>query len=193
MCCGLLFRGKMRETDEWIGGTPTPTWVFRACVVQGTQQIYVTALWYWGAYLTNFTTAGGQISQLITSGPMVTAITTPVAVLLWAIGIVLLLGLPNFYRSSPGRMPSFYPSIYRRKIVLVSISSPNVSDSRSYWLIVVLHRRTNPELLAFCTVRSELEVPLVEHDRVSMDDSTSRRLLFRRGLGIDALGPRTTI
>ena len=124
-----LIVDRTREIDNTLGGTPTATWIFRACVVQGTQQIYVAVLWYWGAYLTNFTTAGGQTSQLITSGPMVTAITVPIAAFLWAIGVVLLFGLPSFYRSSPGRMPSFYPSIYRRKVVLVGLSHNCCSSS----------------------------------------------------------------
>ena len=100
------------------GGTPTQTWVFRACVIQGTQQIYVAVLWFWGAYLTDQASAGVQTSEMLTSTPIVTAITTPIAVFLWAIGLVLFLGLPNYYRSSPGRVPSFYPSIYKRKVVL---------------------------------------------------------------------------
>lgn len=33
-------------------GAPVKDWVFRACVIQGTQQIYVVALWYWGSKLT---------------------------------------------------------------------------------------------------------------------------------------------
>ena len=100
------------------GGTPTQTWIFRACVIQGTQQIYVAVLWFWGAYLTNQSSQGIQPSQMLTYTPIVTAITTPIAVFLWAVGLVLFLGLPNYYRSSPGRVPAFYPSLYRRKIVL---------------------------------------------------------------------------
>ena len=100
------------------GGTPTQTWVFRACVIQGSQQIYVAVLWFWGAYLTEQSNAGVQTSEMLTSTPIVTAITTPIAMLLWTIGLVLFLGLPNYYRSSPGRVPSFYPSLFRRKIVL---------------------------------------------------------------------------
>lgn len=100
------------------GGTPSQTWVFRACVIQGTQQIYVAVLWFWGAYLTDLSSAGVQTSEMLTSTPIVTAITTPIAIFLWAIGLLLLLGLPNYYRSSPGKVPSFYPSLYRRKVVL---------------------------------------------------------------------------
>ena len=42
------------------------------------------------------------------------------AVLMWAVGIILYLGLPNYYRRQPGNVPSFYRSLIRRKSVLVS-------------------------------------------------------------------------
>ncbi|KAF2795737.1 glycosyltransferase family 5 protein [Melanomma pulvis-pyrius CBS 109.77] len=99
------------------GGTATHTWVFRACVVQGTQQIYVTMLWYWGSYLSSVS-ATGQIPTGFASSPYITTVTTPVAVLLAFIGIALFFGLPDFYRSSPGSVPSFYQSLRRRKIIL---------------------------------------------------------------------------
>jgi alpha-1,3-glucan synthase len=99
------------------GGTASYTWVFRACVVQGTQQAYVTVLWYWGSYLSNVS-AMGQNSAGFASSPYITAVTTPVAVLLAFIGVALFLGLPDFYRSSPGSVPSFYQSLRRRKIIL---------------------------------------------------------------------------
>lgn len=99
------------------GGTATNTWVFRACVVQGTQQIYVTVLWLWGSHLSNVS-ASGQNPTGFASSPYVTAVTTPVAFLLAAIGVILFLGLPDFYRSKPGSMPSFYQSLTRRKIIL---------------------------------------------------------------------------
>lgn len=39
-------------------GAPVKKWVFRACVIQGTQQAYVIALWYWGSTLTKANNAG---------------------------------------------------------------------------------------------------------------------------------------
>lgn len=99
------------------GGTATHTWVFRACVVQGTQQLYVTVLWYWGSYLSSLSSTG-QNPTGFASSPYVTAATTPVAILLCFIGIALYLGLPDFYRSTPGSVPSFYQSLCRRKIIL---------------------------------------------------------------------------
>lgn len=101
------------------GGAPVKSWVFRACAVQGTQQIYVVALWYWGSTLTKYTAGGGLTQNLITSTPKVTAITVPIAVFLWLVGIVIYFGLPQFYSQNPGKVPSFYTSLLRRKIVLV--------------------------------------------------------------------------
>merc|ERR1712032_1335195 len=76
------------------GGTATHTWVFRACVVQGTQQLYVTVLWYWGAHLSSLSAHGKNPTGFATS-PYITAVTTPVAFLLAFIGIALFLGLPD--------------------------------------------------------------------------------------------------
>lgn len=39
-------------------GAPVKQWVFRACLIQGTQQVYVIALWYWGSTLTKANNAG---------------------------------------------------------------------------------------------------------------------------------------
>ncbi|ERF68903.1 hypothetical protein EPUS_08063 [Endocarpon pusillum Z07020] len=96
------------------GGTPAQTWAFRACVIQGTQQIYVAFLWYWGATLNTASDNSGPPF----SSKAVTAITVPIAVLMWAVGIILYLGLPNYYRRQPGNVPSFYRSLFRRKSVL---------------------------------------------------------------------------
>ncbi|GAB7364057.1 hypothetical protein MBLNU230_g4612t1 [Neophaeotheca triangularis] len=101
-----------------LGSVPVRVWAFRACAIQGTQQIYIVALWYWGSTITANVVDGGDQSTLITYRWPITAIVVPIAVLLWSIGIVLFLGLPDFYRQKPGAVPSFYSSILRRKIVL---------------------------------------------------------------------------
>lgn len=44
-------------------GAPVKQWVFRACLIQGTQQVYVIALWYWGSTLTKANNAGIANSQ----------------------------------------------------------------------------------------------------------------------------------
>ena len=101
------------------GGTPAQSWAFRACVIQGSQQIFVAALWYWGSTLTASSNAGGLSSSvLLTSSPKITGITTPIAIFLWSIALILLWGLPNYYRQQPGKTPAFYRALFRRKIVI---------------------------------------------------------------------------
>lgn len=101
------------------GGSKVKSWVFRACVIQGTQQMYIAALWYWGAALTRqnaegFKTAG---RNTILGTWKITAITVPIAVFVMIVGLILWVGLPKYYRQTPGKMPSFYQSALKRKII----------------------------------------------------------------------------
>ena len=98
------------------GGSPIKTWVYRCCVIQGTQQIYVCALWFWGDYLQRTTTQGNAFNP----NKILTFVLAPIAAILFGVGILLFLALPDYYRQDPGKMPSFYVSLYRRKIVMVS-------------------------------------------------------------------------
>ncbi|EXJ79989.1 alpha-1,3-glucan synthase [Capronia epimyces CBS 606.96] len=118
------------------GGAQVKAWVFRACVIQGTQQIYVVALWYWGSYLNRRTTDGLVTTpDPVVSTWKITAITLPIAMLLWAVGLLMWFGLPKYYLQAPGRMPSFYHSMLRRKIVvwfLVTVVIQNFFLSAPY-------------------------------------------------------------
>ncbi|KAJ6108618.1 hypothetical protein N7523_009941 [Penicillium sp. IBT 18751x] len=108
-------------------GAPVKLWVFRACLIQGTQQAYVIALWYWGSTLTKATNAGvANVQGRIINTWRMTAICAPITILLWAIGLIVYFGLPNYYRQTPGKVPSFYKSVFRRKIVLWN------------WVVVIL-------------------------------------------------------
>lgn len=100
------------------GGAQTKTWVFRACIIQGTQQIYVVALWAWGSYLSKRNMEGLLASEPVSSSWKITAVCIPIAFLLWAVGLINWFGLPTYYRQDPGHIPSFYSSIGRRKIIL---------------------------------------------------------------------------
>ena len=115
---------------------PVKKWVFRACLIQGTQQAYVIALWYWGSVLAQASASGvknvqGGISDtwkiryvsltvLCVQFSLIphSATCVPIALLLWVIGLLVFFGLPSYYRQTPGKVPSFYKSVFRRKIVL---------------------------------------------------------------------------
>ncbi|GIZ44984.1 hypothetical protein CKM354_000816800 [Cercospora kikuchii] len=114
-----------------LGSAPVKDWAFRACAIQGTQQLYVVGLWAWGSQLTR-TNANGQSTSL---GYKMTAIGIPISIFLWAVGLVLFFGLPDFYRQKPGGVPDFYSSIFRRKIVvwfLVAVFIQNIFLSAPY-------------------------------------------------------------
>jgi alpha-1,3-glucan synthase len=119
------------------GGAPVKDWVFRACVIQGTQQLYVVALWYWGNSLSATNSVGAVSTTWLNfaSSTRLMTITTPIAVFLWLIGIIILMGLPDYYRQSPGKVPSLYIALSRRKIVvwtLVTVIVQNYFLSAPY-------------------------------------------------------------
>ena len=118
------------------GGAPVKAWVYRACVIQGTQQAYVVGLWYWGSVLTKETAQGltentHAGSSTITNSWVMTAITVPIAVFLWICGLIIFFGLPDYYRQAPGAVPSFYSSLTRRKIILWFFVTVLIQN---YWL-----------------------------------------------------------
>lgn len=114
-----------------MGTAPVSDWAFRACAIQGTQQLYVIALWFWGDALNSASASGKAISYTW----QVTAIGIPIALFLWACGLVLFIGLPDYYRQKPGAVPSFYSSIFRRKIIIwffVAVFIQNIFLSSPY-------------------------------------------------------------
>lgn len=106
------------------GGTPSQMWAFRACVLGGSQNLLIAFLWYWGSFLTRSTATG--ILDYTPSSVTLTAVCIPLAVLMFAMGVVLYLGLPDYYRQDPGAVASFYRSMIRREIVIW------------FWLMVIL-------------------------------------------------------
>ncbi|KAL4807069.1 hypothetical protein BDV18DRAFT_136820 [Aspergillus unguis] len=102
-------------------GAPVKEWVWRACIIQGTQQAYIIGLWYWGTTISQAVTRGVPgVQANITETWRMTAICMPIAVFLWILGLLVFFGLPNYYRQTPGKVPSFYRSVCRRKIILWS-------------------------------------------------------------------------
>lgn len=100
-------------TKPLAGGSKTESWVYRACLIQGMQNIYVAVLFYWGSEMASRNRSGAFASPGIAAG-----ITIPITVLLFTIAAALYTGLPKYYRQTPGRIPAFYKSIFRRKIII---------------------------------------------------------------------------
>ncbi|KAF1984700.1 glycosyltransferase family 5 protein [Aulographum hederae CBS 113979] len=112
------------------GGAPVKTWVLRACIIQGTQQIYVSALWFWGSTLTQMS-SNGELNNNSASPGVISGICLPLAVVMWAVGGIIFWGLPKYYRQAPGSVPSFYKSVFRRKIILWFFIAVIIQN---YWL-----------------------------------------------------------
>ncbi|KAA1078201.1 Cell wall alpha-1,3-glucan synthase ags1 [Puccinia graminis f. sp. tritici] len=111
--------------EEAGGGTDT--WVYRACVVQGTQQIWIAALWYWG-----FKLQGTNPTDTASVPPAwINAFTLTLAITCFGIGYVLYIGLPNYYRNLPGQVPNFVKTLFRRKLVIWYMAAEILRD---YWL-----------------------------------------------------------
>ena len=69
-------------------GAATEVWILRACIVQGSQQIWVAALWYWGDKLNNALPG--------TSTPWwIVCIVWPLSALSFLFMVLLLRGLPG--------------------------------------------------------------------------------------------------
>jgi len=115
---GSLFFA-LNFADE--GGAPVSSWVFRACVIQGTQQLFAAGLWYWGHSLAALSSAGLLSTTTLTTSTTVTIVTWCISAALIDVGLCLFLGLPDYYRQMPGRIPAFYKSVTRRKLVLVCL------------------------------------------------------------------------
>lgn len=98
------------------GGSPTKQWITRALVVSGFAQVYSIGLWYWGSIVAD-TDPTATVFVGKSNVPRAVVVGIPVAIVCWAIGTVLFVGLPDYYRQSPATIPGFWISLYRRKIV----------------------------------------------------------------------------
>ena len=69
-------------------GAATEVWILRACIVQGSQQIWVAALWYWGDRLNNVLPGAFTPWWIV-------CIVWPLSALCLLFMVVLLRGLPG--------------------------------------------------------------------------------------------------
>lgn len=105
-------------------GAATEVWIMRACVVQGSQQIWVAALWYWGNSLNGAT--GSSIAPW-----WIVTVVWPLSVMSFFFAYLMLYGLPDYYRQTPPKVPNFLKTLFRRKLVLWFLGSEILRD---YWL-----------------------------------------------------------
>ncbi|KAH9842609.1 glycoside hydrolase family 13 and glycosyltransferase family 5 protein [Rhodofomes roseus] len=118
---GFLFFG-LNFGEE--AGAATEVWMMRACIVQGSQQVWVAALWYWG-YQLDSVSAGYLMPW------WVVLIVWPLAVISWLFAYLMLYGLPDYYRQAPPKVPHFLKTLFRRKIVIWFLISEILRD---FWL-----------------------------------------------------------
>ncbi|KAJ7111552.1 modular protein with glycoside hydrolase family 13 and glycosyltransferase family 5 domains [Mycena crocata] len=105
-------------------GAATEVWTMRACIVQGSQQIWVAALWYWGYTLNG-------VSDNYVPPWYICLVVWPLAALCFVFAYLMLYGLPEYYRQTPPKVPHFLKTLFRRKLVLWFLASEVLRD---YWL-----------------------------------------------------------
>ncbi|KAI1946355.1 Cell wall alpha-1,3-glucan synthase ags1 [Ophidiomyces ophidiicola] len=98
------------------GGASVKDWVFRSCTIQGTQQLFIVFLWYWGSIMLKGISKG-QNDGILGSW-QIHSVSFPFAGFFWLIGLIIYQGVPDCYRRPRSKVPSFYMSILRRNIVL---------------------------------------------------------------------------
>ncbi|KIK71072.1 glycosyltransferase family 5 protein [Collybiopsis luxurians FD-317 M1] len=118
---GFLFFG-LNFGEE--AGAATEVWMLRACIVQGSQQIWVAVLWYWGYKLNS------EASDY-TPPWWICVIVWPLAVLCFLFCYLMLYGLPEYYRQTPPKVPNFLKTLFRRRIVVWFLISVVL---QTYWL-----------------------------------------------------------
>jgi alpha-1,3-glucan synthase len=98
------------------------SWIFRATVIQGSQQLFISFLWYWGSWMATLNQKGStQVSLAMSNPHALLGIGVGLACLLWLLGALVFFGLPTYYRQTPGQVPTFYLSLFRRRIIIVCL------------------------------------------------------------------------
>ncbi|KAK5662545.1 hypothetical protein OQA88_8457 [Cercophora sp. LCS_1] len=106
------------------GGAPIHTWIIRACAVQGIQQIYISGLC-------------NGIPAARASDIVISSICFPAAAFLIGLEALVFFGLPEYYRQTPGSIPSFFKSIFRRRLIICFLVAVVVQN---YWFSSVYGR-----------------------------------------------------
>lgn len=131
-----------------------------------------------------------QVGLAMTNPNALLGIGIGLACLLWLLGALVFFGLPTYYRQTPGQVPTFYLSLFRRRIILVClfpfplklilILTPSIS-------VVFLHG-IHCKLLAVGTLRKKLALSLVQQACTGVANRAPRPLLLHLCLGGSSLG-----
>lgn len=105
-------------------GAATEVWVFRAVIVQGSQQLWVAALWYWGFTLNGVEDGYVPPWQIL-------LVVWPLSIMSFLFAYLMMYGLPEYYRQSPPKVPNFLQTLFRRKLVIWFLIAEILRD---YWL-----------------------------------------------------------
>lgn len=98
------------------GGSTIASWIMRLAIIQGFQQLYNLALWAWGSAIST-AQANDTSSPSLATSPAMLGVCLPMAFALWAIGGVIFVGLPDFYRETPGPVPELWKTLLKRKTI----------------------------------------------------------------------------
>ncbi|KAJ7507513.1 hypothetical protein B0H11DRAFT_127616 [Mycena galericulata] len=104
-------------------GAATEVWTLRACIVQGSQQLWIAALWHWGSTLDNIR------SSHVPSWYICLAV-WPLSIICLIFGILMFYGLPDYYRQALPKVHDLLTSLFRRKLVVRVLISEVLRD---YW------------------------------------------------------------
>lgn len=97
------------------GGSTIASWIMRLAIIQGVSQLYTLGLWAWGSAISSAEADSSNIT--LANSPALLGVCLPITLILWAIGAVLFVGLPDFYRETPGPVPQLWKTLLKRKTI----------------------------------------------------------------------------
>ncbi|EPY49811.1 alpha-1,4-glucan synthase Mok14 [Schizosaccharomyces cryophilus OY26] len=112
------------------------SWVTRACILHGLQQLWTALLWLWG---TVYSRLDWNYAILIKplNHVLVAAAVWPIAFVLMMTTIMLYKGLPPFYRQTPGSIPAFTKSLFHRRVVVCFLL---MVANQNFWMSTLIGR-----------------------------------------------------
>jgi hypothetical protein len=166
-------------------------WIYRATVIQGSQQLFISFLWYWGSWMATLNRKGSTQFSLVATDPnALLGIGLGLASLLWLMGALVFFGLPSYYRQAPGQVPTFYLSLFRRRMILVCPFQCSLRLNlilTLYFAVVLLHG-VHIKLLALRSLRTKLALSLVQQACTRVASRAPCPLVLHRRVGGSSMG-----